>query len=80
MHTEIHTYIYYYYYLYINMHTGIFIDLGVQTLEHILIHRGSYMSGHFIWNLLNELVNFGILRALASKLQKLTNEYSYVET
>ena len=33
------------------------------------------MSGHLIWNLLNELVNFSILQALASKIQISTNEF-----
>ena len=36
------------------------------------IYRGSYMSGHLIWNLWNE---FGILRALASKIPKLPDEF-----
>ena len=29
----------------------------------MFMYRGSYMSGHLIWNLCNKLCNFGILRA-----------------
>ena len=39
------------------------------------LYRGSYMSDHLIWNLRNELFNFGILRALPNKIQKLSNEF-----
>ena len=47
-------------------------DIPIRTIK---IYRGSYMSGHLIWSLWNSLCNFGILRALASKIPKLHNEF-----
>ena len=37
-------------------------------------HKGSYMSGHLIWNLLNELCNFSILRAFGEQNTEITQQ------
>ena len=42
----------------------------------IVIYRGSYMSGHLIWNLWNELYNFGILRAFGEQNTEITQRVS----
>ena len=39
-------------------------------------NRGSYMSGHLIWNLSNELCNFGILRAFGEQITEITQRVS----
>ena len=52
------------------------IHVKFLVLFSLLIHRGSYMSGHLIWNLWNSLCNLGILRAFGEQNTEITQRVS----